>query len=105
LNKTFLFFTIDSIINKVFSKFFFNINVLHVCPLIIFADRVLYETYANAPVVTDLLSQLDDQQLGGVIMKLMQEAVYGLTLATIFYRWYYAERGKEKKGQLQDSNM
>jgi putative membrane protein len=75
------------------------------CALIIFADRVLYDTYANAPVVTDFLSQLDDQQLGGVIMKLMQEAIYGLTLATVFYRWYYAERAKEKTGQLQDSNM
>jgi putative membrane protein len=66
------------------------------CALIIFADNVLYDTYRNLPLPFELLSRLDDQQLGGVIMKLMQEAVYGITLAVVFYRWYYFERAQEQ---------
>jgi putative membrane protein len=66
------------------------------CALIIFASDVIYDTYANTPVVFDMFSKLDDQQLGGVIMKLMQEAAYGLTLGIIFYRWFYQERSQEK---------
>jgi putative membrane protein len=66
------------------------------CALIIFADHVLYDSYANTPVVFEIFSKLDDQQLGGVVMKLMQEAVYGLALGIIFYRWFYNERSKDK---------
>jgi putative membrane protein len=73
------------------------------CALIIFADSVLYETYANTPVVFEIFSKLDDQQLGGVIMKLMQEAVYGLALGIIFYRWFYRERAKDRAETITSS--
>ncbi|SDN38527.1 putative membrane protein [Paenibacillus sp. yr247] len=65
------------------------------CALIIFADSVIYEMYANVTVPFVHLSPLDDQQLGGVIMKIIQEIVYGATLAYIFFRWYRRERKED----------
>ena len=50
------------------------------CALIIFADSVIYDMYANVTVPFTHLSPLDDQQLGGVIMKIIQEIIYGATL-------------------------
>jgi putative membrane protein len=66
------------------------------CALIIFADSLLYETYRNAVVPFVYLSPIEDQQLGGVIMKIIQEIVYGSVLAIIFFRWYRSERSSEK---------
>ncbi|UKS25198.1 cytochrome c oxidase assembly protein [Paenibacillus sp. HWE-109] len=65
------------------------------CALIIFADSVIYDMYANVTVPFAHLSPLDDQQLGGVIMKIIQEIVYGATLAYIFFRWYRRERKED----------
>ncbi|TXK76400.1 cytochrome c oxidase assembly protein [Paenibacillus sp. N3.4] len=65
------------------------------CALIIFADSVIYDMYGNITVPFAHLSPLDDQQLGGVIMKIIQEAVYGTTLAYIFFRWYRRERKED----------
>ena len=41
------------------------------CALIIFADSIIYDMYANVTVPFAHLSPLDDQQLGGVIMKII----------------------------------
>ena len=38
---------------------------------------------------------LYDQQLGGVLMKIIQEIVYGTMLFFIFIDWYRKEREKE----------
>ncbi|OPH50673.1 cytochrome C oxidase assembly protein [Paenibacillus ferrarius] len=65
------------------------------CALIIFADSVIYDMYSNVTVPFAHLSPLDDQQLGGVIMKIIQEIVYGATLAYIFFRWYRRERKED----------
>ncbi|MFD2369780.1 cytochrome c oxidase assembly factor CtaG [Brevibacillus sp. GCM10020057] len=77
------------------------------CALIIFAGAPLYGTYVNgptmlctpffsAPVDKSMLAvplqALDDQRLGGIIMKLMQEVTYGSVLAYIFARWYRKEK-------------
>ncbi|MEW9700797.1 cytochrome c oxidase assembly protein [Paenibacillus sp. SI8] len=62
------------------------------CALIIFADSIIYDMYTNVTVPFAHLSPLDDQQLGGVIMKVLQEVIYGATLAYIFFRWYRRER-------------
>jgi putative membrane protein len=85
------------------------------CGLIIFADHVLYATFNDpniwavamaycvpggsaailqnfsGPEVFQIFTPKDDQQLGGVIMKLIQEAIYGGILAYIFYQWYRKE--------------
>ncbi len=84
------------------------------CALIIFAATPLYATYSDAsvwlkamelcvPVDTlaglnlsgpELFSNMpvvEDQQLGGVIMKIIQEIVYGVVLAQVFFEWFRKE--------------
>ncbi|MET3292752.1 UNVERIFIED_CONTAM: putative membrane protein [Brevibacillus sp. OAP136] len=65
------------------------------CALITFAGTPLFETYMNAPQLFEYHSVLEDQVLGGVLMKLMQEASYGSILAYTFFRWYRKEREKD----------
>ncbi|MBM7647251.1 putative membrane protein [Bacillus ectoiniformans] len=84
------------------------------CALIIFASTPLYATYSDSsswlqamelcvPVNTlqglnlsgpELFSNMpvvEDQQLGGVIMKIIQEIVYGIILAQVFFAWFRKE--------------
>lgn len=85
------------------------------CALIIFAPEPLFATYSDplvwakalgycVPLSADailaqfggpgefaLLPPKDDQQLGGIVMKLMQEVTYGSILYTNFIRWYRRE--------------
>lgn len=92
------------------------------CALIIFSDVPLYNTYTDpaawakalelcvpagmltsidmtSPQMFSWLSPLDDQQLGGVIMKIMQEIAYGTTLAYVFFQWVKEEKQKEQVEQ------
>ncbi|MDN4092736.1 cytochrome c oxidase assembly protein [Brevibacillus agri] len=62
------------------------------CALIIFASDPLYATYISAPQLFPSLSTFSDQRLGGIIMKLVQELVYGSVLAYVFYHWYKQEK-------------
>ncbi|WP_100330799.1 cytochrome c oxidase assembly factor CtaG [Bacillus xiapuensis] len=85
------------------------------CALIIFATSPVYATYSDASmwlqamelcVPTNTLQSLslsgpelfsdmpilEDQQLGGVLMKIIQEIVYGVILAQVFFEWYRKER-------------
>lgn len=62
------------------------------CALIIFANEALYQSYINAPILYSGQDPHSDQRLGGIIMKLMQEAVYGGVLAYVFYNWYKREK-------------
>jgi putative membrane protein len=71
------------------------------CGLIIFADKPLYMTYHEAPELISLLNALSDQQLGGVIMKLVQEGVFIVALAFLFFQWYR----RENKEQYVDSEF
>lgn len=66
------------------------------CALIIFANHLLYDTYANVHFPFNWLTPLDDQQLGGIIMKIVQEIVYGVSLSIIFFSWYRKERNKDE---------
>ncbi|GIP41444.1 cytochrome c oxidase assembly factor CtaG [Paenibacillus sp. J31TS4] len=77
--------------------YIFAIGVLltPACALIIFAKTQLYDPYLNAPQLISWLPSIDDQQLGGVIMKIIQEIVYGTILAVTFFRWYRTEKAKE----------
>ncbi|MFD0712779.1 cytochrome c oxidase assembly factor CtaG [Paenibacillus sp. GCM10027626] len=85
------------------------------CALIIFADSTLYATYNdpqvwvkamgycvagdpsyllekfNGPSFFNIMKPLEDQQTGGVIMKLIQEIMYGAILAYVFKQWYKRE--------------
>ncbi|WP_188454511.1 cytochrome c oxidase assembly factor CtaG [Virgibacillus oceani] len=86
------------------------------CVLIIFSDVPLYAAYSqdgawiqalalcvpndvlqgiavsiSGPEMFSPMGTLEDQQLGGIIMKLMQEITYGVVLAKIFFSWFNRE--------------
>ncbi|TGB05039.1 cytochrome c oxidase assembly factor CtaG [Halobacillus salinus] len=86
------------------------------CGLIIFAGSPLYATYSEAGawiqalslcvptgVLSDLASSLsgpayftpmplvEDQQLGGIIMKITQEVIFGAVIAYVFFGWFKKE--------------
>lgn len=92
------------------------------CALIIFANTTLYATYSDpqawakalelcvpastlaglnlsGPEMFSSLSLLEDQQLGGVLMKIIQEIVYGVVLAYTFFSWY---RNEQEKGHADE---
>ncbi|UUZ90935.1 cytochrome c oxidase assembly protein [Paenibacillus sp. P25] len=73
------------------------------CALIIFASQPMYAMFADVPAQYMLLPTLDDQQLGGVIMKIIQEIVYGIALAYTFFRWYRTERKKEDEEDMANT--
>ncbi len=85
------------------------------CALIIFASSPLYETYSNpdvwlkamelcVPVATlsglalsgpelfTSMSAVADQQVGGVLMKIIQEIIFGVILFRVFRKWWNTER-------------
>jgi putative membrane protein len=80
------------------------------CALIIFANDLIYTTYTGSTHLLCLpfysmvvekpdvhfswLTPIMDQQLGGVIMKIVQELAYGSILAYVFYGWYEREKDK-----------
>jgi len=89
------------------------------CALIIFADKPLYATYYDpqmwmkslalcvpagtlaslnltGPEMFFSIPLLYDQQLGGVLMKIIQEIIYGTVLFFVFREWYRKEQEKEK---------
>lgn len=55
-----------------------------------FSQEILYPTYAAAPRLI-ALSPLEDQQLGGIIMKLASMVALFAALAVAFGRWYQHE--------------
>lgn len=88
------------------------------CALIIFANVPMYSTFTNPDswanamrlcVPTSTLSglnlsgpemfsgipALEDQQLGGVLMKITQEIVLGYVLGVLFFTWYKKENGRD----------
>jgi len=67
------------------------------CALIIFASDLLYEMYQGVQISIPNYTLLDDQQAGGVIMKIMQEIIYGVALYKIFRAWYAKERKQEEE--------
>jgi len=97
------------------------------CALIIFAGEPMYAVYSDplvwvraigycvagdtttllretgGPAFLSLLAPLEDQQLGGIVMKLLQEGVNVIALYVIFKAWYRSERdrdGEETDGQI-----
>ncbi|TDL35157.1 cytochrome c oxidase assembly factor CtaG [Jeotgalibacillus sp. S-D1] len=95
------------------------------CALIIFSDTPMYDTFYNGgawlqamalcvpagtlqgltgitgPELFNNMPPLEDQQLGGVVMKIIQEIVYGIVLAQVFFEWY--RRDKEEGDALNAS--
>lgn len=90
------------------------------CGLIIFASEPLYATYSNPAVWAEamqycvsgdtsallrsfggpaffnfLSSAKEDQQVGGIIMKFIQEGIFVSMLALVFFQWYRKEKQED----------
>lgn len=102
------------------------------CGLIIFASSPLYATYSDpdawaramgycvsgnpaallkafgGPAFFGGLSPKTDQQVGGIVMKFIQEFIFASMLAYVFYHWYKKENGQDDadtsgpSGELED---
>src|SRR5699024_12107722 len=58
----------------------------------------------SGPEMFSPLSILYDQQLGGIVMKFMQEIIYGIIIAKTFFSWFSKknmERSEEHTSELQ----
>ncbi|WP_043933459.1 cytochrome c oxidase assembly factor CtaG [Bacillus sp. EB01] len=92
-----------------------GILITPACALIIFTNTPLYATFSDprawakalelcvsptllagldlsGPQMFSSMSLLEDQRLGGVLMKVIQEIVYGIALAKVFFQWYRDEQ-------------
>lgn len=96
-----------------------SVLITPACALIIFAPEPIYATYTQGgawmqamslcvpgnvlqglapgltgPEMFTPISTLEDQQLGGIIMKIMQEFTYGAILAVVIFSWFRGESNK-----------
>lgn len=86
------------------------------CAMIIFSNDPLYATYTDGamwmkamalcvpastlsgltgisgPELFTNMSPINDQQLGGVLMKILQELIFGIILCKVFFEWYRNDR-------------
>jgi putative membrane protein len=85
-------------VHKMLYMFANGVLLTPACALIIFAPDLLYAMYQDVSFTTSFYSVHDDQQLGGVIMKVIQEIVYGAVLYTIFRKWFRTERKQHPDG-------
>lgn len=75
-----------------------NIGQLPLFGVLTFATEPLYPTYANAPRYIPDLSPINDQILGGVIMKVTAGIFMFTSLTVYFVRWYKSEsKSKSRK--------
>lgn len=109
-------------IKKVGYIFADGILLTPACALIIFASTPMYSTYSDprawgaamslcvgsstfsnlnisGPQLFSSMSILHDQQLGGVIMKVIQEIIYGTMLGRVFFEWYKKDQEDSEREQ------
>lgn len=107
-------------IKKVGYIFADGILLTPACALIIFANSPMYATYSDpaawgaamslcvgsstfnglnisSPELFSSMSLLHDQQLGGVLMKVIQEIIYGTILGHVFFEWYRKDQEESEK--------
>lgn len=104
-----------------------SVLLMPACALIIFSGSAMYSTYTdpqlwaqamgyclpqNSAAILEMFSgpsslqwmdPLEDQQTGGVVMKLIQEVVYGSILCFVFWQWYRRENPKDEDTSLEPS--
>ncbi|SMO53114.1 cytochrome c oxidase assembly protein [Melghirimyces algeriensis] len=67
-----------------------------VCALVIFANEPMYALFMETSELFPVMTPLNDQQTGGVIMKIVQEIVYIAVIGYIFFHWVRKEREKDR---------
>jgi len=78
-------------LHKIAYLFGMGILLTPACALIIFSKDILYQSYIDLPRLYGV-SLLDDQQSGGIVMKVMQEVIYGFVLTRVFFKWVREEK-------------
>jgi len=68
--------------------------------IITFADHAFYASYQNAPRFF-FSSALEDQRVGGVIMKILAMLFYILPMTVIFVNWYRESHNKSYQGEYK----
>ena len=63
--------------------------------IITFSGEVFYSTYALAPRIV-ALTAAEDQQLAGVVMKVLAMLIYAVPMIVIFTRWYGEAQPKNR---------
>lgn len=81
--------------------FLLMVGQLPVFGFLTLSDTVLYPTYEYAPRVVDL-TPLQDQILGGLIMKIANMLVSLALMASVFYRWDRASRPPETENTRRE---
>lgn len=106
-------------LQRIFTIFINGILITPACVLIIFAGNPLYTAYTSegswltalsicvpgdvldgiytelsGPEMFSPLKLIHDQQLGGIIMKSVQELIYGIIMAKTFFSWFNKEKLK-----------
>jgi putative membrane protein len=107
-------------IKKVAYLFSNSMLITPACALIIFSDSSLYATYhdpavwgqvmslcvgpatfsslnLSGPELFSSMSLIDDQRLGGVVMKIIQEIIYAVVLAQVFFEWYRKDQEESER--------
>ncbi len=79
-------------IQKIGYIFAAGILLTPACALIIFTNQPFYTIYIDAPQLFAALPPLEDQKTGGIIMKVIQEIVYGTIIGYVFNKWARKER-------------
>ncbi|TRM12282.1 cytochrome c oxidase assembly factor CtaG [Lentibacillus cibarius] len=103
-------------LGKIFYIFANSVLITPACVLLIFADAPVYAAYTqdgawiqamalcvpvdvlqglpgsiSGPEFFSPMTILEDQQLGGIVMKFMQEITYGVVLMTVIADWFKKE--------------
>ncbi|RMF12188.1 MAG: cytochrome c oxidase assembly protein [Candidatus Dadabacteria bacterium] len=80
-----------------------TIALLPIFAFLTFARTVFYPTYAAAPRIV-ALSPIQDQVLGGAIMKIAAMVAGFATLAWVFLRWYEWDQSRQRRLKLVIDN-
>ncbi|TDM03914.1 cytochrome c oxidase assembly factor CtaG [Macrococcus carouselicus] len=116
-------------LQKLFYIFMIGVLLTPSCGLIIFSQHPMYQTYTDpkawlsamtlcvpqgtldsimsttnisGPQYFTNMSPLEDQQTGGVIMKVMQEIFFAVMLFYVFFNWRWSE-GRDEEATTQRS--
>ncbi|MED4226125.1 cytochrome c oxidase assembly factor CtaG [Neobacillus cucumis] len=107
-------------IKKVAFIFVNSILITPACALIIFSDTSLYATYhdprvwgqamslcvgsstfaelnLSGPELFSSMTLVDDQRLGGVVMKIIQEVIFAVVLGQVFFEWYRNDQEESER--------
>ena len=113
-------------IKKVAYIFVNSILITPACALIIFSDSSLYATYHDPKVWSQVMSlcvgsgfdnlnltgpeffssmsAVEDQRLGGIVMKIIQEIIYAVVLGQVFFEWYRNDQ-EDSEREMKKHNL